>query len=160
MVDLGLLSEKLPRTVQTSSSNKTPRIANQVVRLDSAAEFCNFWHGAHGYPAISTFIAAVDKGWVRVPGLTARKLRINTPNPTETAAGHLDATRQGQRFTKALLPLEEEFPSEELGQRTIWHRVHKIEGAEVHQRCNHKGRNWCIPYQSCFRRSLSTHILL
>ena len=91
MVDLQLLS----------SVANTPHIATAAVRLDSVADFINFWHGAFGSPALSTFIPAVEKGFIRIPGLTATKIRRHPPNPLATAYGHLDATRQGIKSTKA-----------------------------------------------------------
>ena len=91
MVDLQLFNPEV---------TDSPFVANPAVRLDSAADFVNFWHGAFGSPALSTFIPAVEKQWIRVPGLSATKIRRHSPNPTATAAGHLDATRQGIQSTK------------------------------------------------------------
>ena len=74
--------------------------ANNVIRLDSEAEFVRFCHATYGSPAVSTFIQSVTKGFVRIPGLTAAAIRRHPPNTMATAKGHLNQTRQGQRSTK------------------------------------------------------------
>ena len=104
--------------------------ANLVIRHDSVADMCNFWHATFGYPALSTFTPAVEKAFIQIPGLTAKKLRSHPPNPTETAAGHLDATRQGQRSTKgkpdvgtpAVIPAS----TQAVQTHCIWHRVQPV----------------------------------
>ena len=53
------------------AGTETPLVAAPAIRLESVADSVNFWHGAFGSPALSTFIPAVEKGWIRVPGLTA-----------------------------------------------------------------------------------------
>jgi hypothetical protein len=83
-----------------SSAPNTPHVATSAIRLDSVSDFINFWHGAFGSPSLSTFIPAVEKGFINIPGLTAKKIRRHAPNPLATPAGHLDATRQGIRSTK------------------------------------------------------------
>ena len=90
MVDLKLLS------IASDTSGE----ASAAVRLDSAADFVNFWHAAYGSPAVSTFQAAIDRGYIRVPGLTSTKVRRHPPNPMATAYGHLTATRKGIQSTK------------------------------------------------------------
>ena len=106
MVDLQLLTttpvQPHQNKIITSSSisNDSDHQANLTVRLDSVADFVNFWHGTFGSPALSTFIPAVEKGFIRIPGLTAAKIRRHPPNPLATAYGHLDATRKGFRSTK------------------------------------------------------------
>ena len=112
------------------TNKKASHSANLVIRHDSVADMCNFWHATFGYPALSTFIPAVEKGFIQIPGLTAKKLRSHPPNPTETAAGHLDATRQGQRSTKrqpdvgtpAVIPAS--IPAVQT--HCIWHRVQPV----------------------------------
>jgi hypothetical protein len=71
-----------------------------AIRLDSAADFVNFWHATYGSPAVSTFLSAIDRGYIRVPGLTSAKVRRHPPNPMATAYGHLTATRKGIKSTK------------------------------------------------------------
>ena len=77
MVDLRSLSTAdTEGSIQAASESS----ACAAIRLDSAADFVNFWHATFGSPAVSTFIAAIDKGFIRVPGLTAAKVRRHTPN--------------------------------------------------------------------------------
>jgi hypothetical protein len=101
MVDLRSLSTAAAEgSIQAVSEGS----ACAAVRLDSAADFVNFWHATFGSPAVSTFISAIDKGFIRVPGLTAAKVRRHPPNPVATAYGHLHATRQGIKSTKPKPP--------------------------------------------------------
>ena len=102
MVDLRLLSTAAAGGGSTQAASEGSACA--AVRLDSAADFVNFWHATFGSPAISTFIAAIDKGFIRVPGLTEAKVRRHPPNPVATAYGHLHATRQGIKSTKKPKP--------------------------------------------------------
>jgi len=66
---------------------------------DSAAATVAFLHAALGSPATSTLIAAIEKGFISLPALTAESVRRNRPTSLATAKGHLDQTRQGQRST-------------------------------------------------------------
>ena len=122
-----------------SNASQSTFSASLAVKLDSVAEFVAFWHATFGFPALSTFIPAVDKGFIQVPGLTAQKIRKNPPNPTETAAGHLDATRQGQRSTKLVIPDANEIKTTnvsaqvapELPSSTIWHRISEVKATQT-----------------------------
>ena len=95
------------RTLSTAAAGWTDPIlahsAAPAVRLDSAAEFVKFWHATYGSPAVSTFLAAIDKSFIRVPGLTSAKVRRHPPDTLATAYGHLHATRKGIRSTKKTL---------------------------------------------------------
>ena len=98
MVDLRTLS-----TVTTGAAYHTMHQgAAPAVRLDTSADFVNFWHAAYGSPAVSTFLSAIDKGFIRVPGLTSAKVRRHPPNSLATAYGHLHATRKGLKSTKKM----------------------------------------------------------
>ena len=128
------------------STPSQDRIANLVIRHDSVADMCNFWHATFGYPALSTFTPAVEKGFIQIPSLTAKKLRSHPPNPTETAAGHLDATRQGQRSTKT--KLETIIPSTIDSKPTasthcLWHRVHPVKAIRTGR--NHSDATAAFP---------------
>jgi hypothetical protein len=57
-------------------------------------------HKAWGSPAVSTFLDAVNKGYIKVPGLTATMIRRYSPDTIITSKGHLDQCRQGIRSTK------------------------------------------------------------
>ena len=96
MVDLRSLSTPSAGLPNLPSAHT----ASSVVRLDSVADFVKFWHAAYGSPAVSTFLAAIDKSFIRVPGLTSAKVRRHPPDSLATAYGHLHATRKGFRSTK------------------------------------------------------------
>ncbi len=111
--------------------------AQAAIRLDSASDFVHFWHAAFGSPAASTFVAAIDKGYIRVPGLTATKVRRHLPNTIPMAQGHLTATRKGIQSTKQEkksydktegLMLDDKFPPEE----RLWIRVDDVKSGRMH----------------------------
>ena len=79
-----------------------------AVRLRTQEEKVAFWHGTFGSPAISTISKALDKKYINIPGITGAMMRKFAPNPTATAFGHLDQTRQGMRSTKPQSQLDEE----------------------------------------------------
>ena len=101
MVDLRSLSTA---AAEESAQAVSESSACAAIRLESTADFVNFWHATFGSPAVSMFIAAIDKGFIRVPGLTAAKVRRHQPNSVATAYGHLHATRQGIKSTKLKPP--------------------------------------------------------
>ena len=125
------------RTLSTATTGGTNQSASAAIRLDSVVDFVNFWHAAFGSPAVSTFISAIDKAFIRVPGLTAAKIRRNPPNAVATAYGHLHATRQGIKSTKKISTptLSSEAISDEGSEsisepreQRIWCRVHDVHG--------------------------------
>ena len=139
MVDLRSLSTAAAEGSIQAVSESSACVA---VRLDSAADFVNFWHATFGLPAVSTFISAIDKGFIRVPGLTAAKVRRHPPNPVATAYGHLHATRQGIKPTKPKVPpltntkpavsddnIEEIFATRE---RRVWCQVDDVRVGRTH----------------------------
>ena len=160
MVDLRLLSTAAAGGGSTKAASEGSACA--AVRLDSAADFVNFWHATFGSPAVSTFIAAIDKGFIRVPCLTAAKVRRNTPNPVATAYGHLYATRQGIKSTKPKVP---PFPTTELAfdknnesisaarERRVWCQVDDVCVGRAHSDATgalpHRGRTGAL-YQIVF----------
>ena len=65
-------------------------------KLDSAGDRVEFWSRTFGSPAESTFITAMERGFIKPPGLTVltvkrHKHRLRT---RQAAAGHLDQVRQ------------------------------------------------------------------
>ena len=135
MVDLRSLSTA--GSAQAASENT----AYAAVRLDSAADFVNFWHATFGSPSVSTFIAAIDKGFIRVLGLTAAKVRRNTPNPVATAYGHLHATRKGIKSTTPKVPPfpttkpisdENNEPISAPRERRVWCQVDDVRVGRAH----------------------------
>lgn len=74
---------------------------NAVVRHDLHADFVQYAHACFFSPPNSTFVHALDMGWLRsYPHLTTSMFRQNLPNSVATAKGHLDLNRQGQRSTR------------------------------------------------------------
>ena len=125
------------RSLSTATASGTHHSASAAIRLDSVVDFVNFWHAAFGSPAVSTFLSAIDNSFIRVPGLTATKVRRHPPNAVATAYGHLHATRQGIKSTKKIpapiLPSESisdesSEPTSERPEQRIWCRVHDVRG--------------------------------
>ena len=133
MVDLRSLS-----TATAGAAVQLDNVASPAVRLDTAADFVNFWHAAYGSPAVSTFLAAIDNNFIRVPGLTSAKVRRNPPNSLATAYGHLHATRKGIKSTKTVPPLSPPISddnSESVKQpreRRIWWKVDAVRTGRTH----------------------------
>ena len=75
-------------------------MAAPAVRLTTADDNIDFWHKTFDSPAITTFIHAVENGWISIPGVTPAILRRHPPHAIETSLGHLTATRKGLRSTK------------------------------------------------------------
>jgi hypothetical protein len=73
--------------------------ANFVSQQDNAS-YVRFVHAALGYPAPSTFLNAVTKGFINGPHqfhrLTAKMVRKHMPSTLATARGHLDKTQAKQ----------------------------------------------------------------
>ena len=122
----------------------------------------NFWHATFGSPAVSTFNAAIDKGFIRVPGLTAAKVRRHPPNPVATAYGHLHATRQGIKSTKPKVPplpttkpaFDENNESISAArERRVWCQVDDVRVGRAHSDATgalpHRGRTGAL-YQIVF----------
>ena len=125
------------KTLSTATTGGTNQSVSAAIKLDSAADFVNFWHAAFGSPAVSTFISAIDNAFIRVPGLTAAKVRRHPPNSVATAYGHLHATRQGIRSTKKMSKLilpsastsdESSESISEPNEQRIWCQVHDVRG--------------------------------
>jgi len=88
---------------------------------------------------VSTFLAAIDKGFIRVPGLTSAKVRRHPP---DSAYGHLHATRKGLRSTKkpqapvaptksnSLNDIEE--PVSQPRERRVWFKVQDVRVGRTH----------------------------
>ena len=76
--------------------------ANLAITHTGEAARVRFWHKVFGSPVLSTFIAAIDKGYLSgVPGgLTAALVRKHDPTSLPTVLGHMARTRQGQNSTK------------------------------------------------------------
>lgn len=86
-------SHDTPAPHSAAASIHAPRAQEQVVAT---------YHACLNWPSAPTFIAAVEKGYVVLPGLTTEMVKKFPPNATATAKGHLDQLRQGLLSTKPL----------------------------------------------------------
>ena len=76
-------------------------IAN-VFELPSVEKLIAYFHAAAGYPIMSTWLKAIDKGnFATWPGLTSKAVRKYYPETDATMAGHMHGIRQGIKSTKA-----------------------------------------------------------
>ena len=110
----------------TPSSEPMLHTAAPAVRLTSTDDHIDFWHKTFGSPAIDTFTHAVDRGWIKIPGITATLLRRHPPHSLNTSLGHLTATRQNLLSTKpetSILPV-----TAKVSDPLIFSRVYKCTG--------------------------------
>jgi hypothetical protein len=87
-------SDHIPPPIQWNRQGMYIK-ANYASKLD-AASYVKFVHAALGYPAPSTFLNAVSRGYINGPNqfsrLTTKMVRKHMPNSLATARGHLDKT--------------------------------------------------------------------
>ena len=81
-----------------SAASLAPRTQAQIVA---------FYHACLSSPSVVTFLEAVERGYLRLPGLTASMIRKHPPHSIATSKGHLDQKRQGLRSTKRTAPRDE-----------------------------------------------------
>jgi len=85
-----------------SLQDSTPQV-NVAIHHEFNAEKVAFFHAAMGSPPISTFIKAIEKGYIsNIPWLTTALVRKNPPISLAIDQGHLQRNRQGYRSTKPL----------------------------------------------------------
>ena len=76
----------------------TTATANNVVHNELDANYVQWIHGSLGNPSISTFLTAIERGYLRgLPRLTTKIVRQNPPRSTAISKGHLDHTRARKR---------------------------------------------------------------
>ena len=81
-----------------------PKTINNIVRNQLDAPYVAFLHATYGSPSISTFIRAVDRGYLEgLPRLTPRMVRQNPPHSIALAKGHLDKRRMHYKSTSRKL---------------------------------------------------------
>jgi hypothetical protein len=61
--------------------------------INTKVKLASWYHACMGSPAIPTFVQAVDREWIELPGLTAKMARRVTPT-VATHLGHLNQKRQ------------------------------------------------------------------
>jgi len=61
-------------------------------------------HAAFGAPTQATFLSAIRKSFIIIPGLSATEVARYWPNLIATAQGHMDRIQQGLHSTKSTVP--------------------------------------------------------
>jgi hypothetical protein len=99
-----------PRVVPVANNVQTPRVvpvpvpatlANNVHRLRTKEQLCDYLHRAAGHPVKKTWLAAIKTGeYATWPGLTYELVSNHLYDTEETAMGHLHKRRQNIRSTK------------------------------------------------------------
>ena len=91
----------------TSSPNNEPMQTSrengktaQMIAHQTHGELVRYVHTTMGAPANPTFITAIRKGYIELPGVTAEMASKNLPNSVATAKGHLQLTKQGLRSSQ------------------------------------------------------------
>ena len=77
---------------------------NSMLKTATIEEQMQFLHVAAGYPVLSTWIKAIQKGYyISWPGLTANNVRRYLPKSPITARGHIEQLCKNTNSTKNLL---------------------------------------------------------
>jgi hypothetical protein len=89
----------------SSSSSSTEEvveqnIAAQVVRHSTIAETITYAHNCMSATPYQTFYTAIQRSYIRPPGINIKNLARNVPVSVATAKGHLKMQRKNQRSTK------------------------------------------------------------
>ena len=101
-------------TIEIAIPNITPKtqptptllpkyVGNHLSTLETktASDRIAFLHAAAGYPVLSTWIQAIEKGFYATwPGLTVQAVRRHLPKSIVTTMGHLDQQRKNKQSTK------------------------------------------------------------
>ena len=102
----------LPLSTMLSPQPKLPSLPAALPSLHAATllssdkAYVLFAHASLGSPTITTFLSAVQKGYlIHWPRLTVTLINAHIPHTTATALGHLNQRRQGINSTKSLFPL-------------------------------------------------------
>jgi hypothetical protein len=76
-------------------------LANNVQRLKTKEQLCDYLHQAAGHPVKKTLLAAIKAGeYVTWPGLSYELVSWHLHNTEETAMGHLHKRRQNIKSKK------------------------------------------------------------
>ena len=80
--------------------NKSSTKHAKTITFRSVSALINCHHPCLGAPPISSWVAAIEKGWfTSVPGLTATRVKQHCNNKTQTQKGHLKLQRQHVQST-------------------------------------------------------------
>ena len=98
----------LPLHLHTSTHYSHPSASIQQTfmtltpHLKSVEERVAWAHASLGYPAVSTFISAVSKGYISFPHITATDIRRHPPHSKVTDIGHM--RQQRKNYKPLILP--------------------------------------------------------
>lgn len=96
-----LTGQRAPSTGLWTMTLPPPPQANIIINNPNIASRIAFYHAAMFSPAISTWCAAIDKGFLSsFPGLTSAQVRRHLPDSEAMIKGHLDQERANVRSTK------------------------------------------------------------
>jgi hypothetical protein len=77
------------------------QLCNTATPTNNIADRIAFHHASCNYPVISTWLKALDSGFLTTfPGLSADLVRKYPPNSIATIKGHMGQERSNQRLTK------------------------------------------------------------
>jgi hypothetical protein len=131
-------------------------VAQQLVQHDTQAELVAFYHAAMGSPALPTFIEAVTRKFLVLPGLTAALIRKNPPSLFATAKGHLNRSRSNLRSTK--LPVSPPLTRARTACRD-WAVIFSDEYTFPHHCGNaHSDSHWALGHRRAFSLHLGARI--
>ncbi len=83
------------------SLHTSPEI-NNIYECENTGQLINFYYATLGYPVISTWIKAIDKGYFQGwRGLTSDRVQCFIKPNMQCEQGHMDQRRQGIRSTKS-----------------------------------------------------------
>ncbi len=99
--DIILVGHRCPQTRLWMVNLVRPQSAATIIHHESTANQVLFYHAAMGYPVPATMQNAIDKGFLRFPGLNSDAFQKYAPYAIQTAQGHLDQTRSGIQSTKS-----------------------------------------------------------
>lgn len=79
-----------------------PPEVNSIYECENTGQLINFYYATMGYPVISTWTKAIDKGYFRGwRGLTSDRVRRFIKPNEQCEQGHMDQRRTGIRSTKS-----------------------------------------------------------
>ena len=101
---LDLNEEKQEQQYDSTNSNSThegkeQNIAAQVIRHSTIAEMITYAHNCMSATPYPTFYTAIQRGYIKPPGINVKNLAQNVPVNVATAKGHLKMQRKNQRST-------------------------------------------------------------
>ena len=124
MIDL------MSTSIQASADNAKhvkQHLTASVTQTFSIQKRIMWMHRTWGSPAASTFIQALYKGWIHLPGIAPRTVKKYAAilHSSESAAGHLDQSRMNAQSTTKKYSLRQRVHSAEMEKTPthVWSQV-------------------------------------